>query len=285
MSPSLPPELLEKIVDAHSQLPLDDDAIIPPGQQLSPSMLALHSTSRQLRHIMMRHMFHDIHICCGEVYKDMDKLRRLILPNSTTDLPFGSIGPHIKSLHIHIGHTYWFDNIENISSMTDELSQLFHVSLFDAILDQSPLTTLFLGGLLTWGTACAWDILPRDFQRTISSLIQLPTLRSFNLDQIRGLKAELFVCAPGLKELAITKTLEYELFDNPVAMQNLDIISLTIRSSGISEKLDLPTLQNLSATQLPSNCLDILWRVITSSWKNLTSLEIDDNYYRYSKNL
>lgn len=274
MPPVLPPELLQEIVDAYSQL--DDSTVVTPtGQRLwSPSMLALLSASRQLRLCVIRHIFRDIDIVCGKACTPADKLQQLILPDSVEDLPLGSIAPYIKSLNIRI-----YDQLSDLSVHTDEPSQHFHNTLLDSIVDKSPISTLSLRALVERDAIYHWDALPPDFQRRVTSLILLPSMEVFEIEAICGLNGELFRDTP-LQELSIRNSLDFNLFNNPLAnmpaVQNHHIVSLTIQQSGIPEALSLPNLQHLSATYLPLRCLDGLWRIVTSSWKFLTSLEIDN---------
>ncbi|KAF5316180.1 hypothetical protein D9619_006663 [Psilocybe cf. subviscida] len=265
------------LTGAHYQLDDSDSADSSDDRPWSPSVLALLSTSRQLRFCAIRHIFRDIHIYCGEVDEPMNKLRQLIMPDSAADLPLGSIAPNIKSLYIHIA-----EGFSNNPPCYDSTDELFHSSLLDSIRHQSPLHTLFLGGFVTSNLACSWDELPTDIQRTVTSLLRLPSLKSFEIYSISSMNGEIFRDI-AIQKLSVAGSLEYGLFNNSVvnipAIQNHDILSLQIQRSGVTAMLSLHNLQHLSASCLPLQCLDALWRTITSSWRNLTRLEIDDKYF------
>lgn len=282
--PTLPPEILEEIVDLHAQLDENVDHRCSMGRQWSSSMLALLSASRQLRLCVIRHIFRDIDVYCGDIGRPTNTLLQLLIPDSPTDLPLGSVAPNIKSLHIHLFDGSSHNPPYNI--FADEFLQLLHYSLLDSIRNQSPLSTLIFEGFVARGVACPWDTLPPEFQRTVISFLRLPSLKSFELYGISGMKGEILKDVP-LQKLSIRTSLEFRLFRKHAVnvSPNHHIVSLSISQSGIPEALSLPNIQQLSASLLPPNCIDALWAIITSTWKNLTSLEIDDTYYGAGKNL
>lgn len=279
--PVLPPEILQEIVDFHAQLDGDPEDWPHVARPWSSSMLALLSASRQLRLSAIRHIFRDVHVYCGFRERPMDKLRQLIVPDAA-GLPLGSIGPNIKTLYIH---TYVNPNnytSSETSADEDEPAELFHIPLLDSIRKQSPLCTLSLAASMVYELPCPWNALPLEFRWTLISFFQLPLLKSFKSSGICGMKGALFKDA-SFQQLSVADSVaKYGLFAHPAAnkpsFQNRHIISLLIHQSDIPESLSLPTLQHLSVARLPLAHLNALWLIITSTWRNLIRLGIDDNF-------
>lgn len=271
---ALPLEILEEIVDFRAQLDGDPANWTHVARPWSPGMLALLSTSKQLRFCAIRHIFHDIHIYCGAHKRRMNRLRKLIVPG-IANLPLGSIAPLIKSLYIH---TIARDD----EIPKDKLSGSYQVSLLDAIRNKSPLCSLSLEAFMEYEKPRPWDTLPPDFQRTVISFFRIPSLKSFKTRGICGIHGQIFRDASLHKLWIADSVYEFGHFTYPAvnmrSIQNNHITSLVIHQSDLPNQLSLPNLQHLFVARLPSAFLNALWATITSTWSNLISLEIADNF-------
>lgn len=269
--PTFPLEILDQIVGLHSD---------PGKTRHSPTLLALHSTSREFRACALRYICEYVSIGCGKPHKPNDRLHGVLHP-SHINSRLGGIAPYIKSLDISL-------NIGNCR-LQERSSSGVHIVDIEAlrtISDESSLRGLRLDGGSWIGSlffpSLVWRHVPEKIRVTLEGLLQLPTLEELQIGPVSGLPENLleYVCAQEveLRECSFSGP----RFVRPSTRgESSAITNISVIRSCVPADTAFPNLRRITGNGLLADQFDVMWRIIFSARQTLKVLEIYGTHCTY----
>lgn len=279
--PELPLEILEQIIEHHGIG--EAEQWDEPDEQTSrryhsKALLACHMVSRQFRTCALR-------IICRKTVIDLqdkpERLRRLqevLVPKTHSVSQLDSPLKFIKELVIILTN-FKFCRWERPMYGFDKEAV---VQLLKIIEDNVPLEKLSIFGNTLGGIKAFWSSLEPNILNGLKGIIQLPSVVSLYLRDLRHLPYQLPTMATSLHTLHIFRS-DYSQYDTETGVappftatfSKLENLSIEFCSQ-FPEVLQLPALRKISAVHRYPEDAEASWSCIQRSSQTLVHLRVDD---------